>query len=34
MRKLKPGRYVLQITPGRSLTDLGVTRQVGFTVTA
>jgi hypothetical protein len=25
---------VLQITPGRSLTDLGVTRQVGFTVTA
>ncbi|MEA2359050.1 MAG: hypothetical protein QOI62_2310 [Solirubrobacteraceae bacterium] len=33
LRRLKPGRYVLKVTPGRSLSDLGVTRQVGFTVT-
>lgn len=33
LRKLKRGRYVLQVRPGRSRSDLGATSTVGFTVT-
>jgi hypothetical protein len=33
LRKLRPGRYRLEITPGRSQADLGATAAVGFQIT-
>jgi hypothetical protein len=32
-RKLKRGRYVLQVRPGRSRSELGATASIGFTIT-
>jgi hypothetical protein len=33
LRKLRPGRYRLEITPGRSQADLGATAAIGFQIT-
>ena len=33
LRSLRPGRYAVQVTPGRSLDDRGRTSSLAFTIT-
>jgi hypothetical protein len=33
LRSLRPGRYVVEVTPGRDLDDRGSTSTVAFTIT-